>query len=130
MSTTVRPSRALDDSGFSIVETLFAIVIMAIAFLGMAGVQAVSSKAQTLGRNHDVATALVAQALEQAHRTSFPAITSGSSTTDAAGTRYSLARTVSTLGAAKRVEAVASWTDRFGLRTLRMATIVSQVTNP
>ena len=75
MSTTVRPSRALDDSGFSIVETLFAIVIMAIAFLGMAGVQAVSSKAQTLGRNHDVATALVAQALEQAHRTSFPAIT-------------------------------------------------------
>ena len=122
--------RRLDERGMTIVETMFAIVIMAVAFLGMAGVQAVSSKAQTLGRNTDVASSLVAQALEQAHRASFASLVSGTSTTDAGGVRFSLARTVSSLGTAKRVEAVASWTDRFGARTLRMATIVSQVTNP
>ncbi len=113
-----------------IVETMFAIVIMAVAFLGMAGVQAVSSKAQTLGRNTDVASSLVAQALEQAHRTPFASIVAGTTTTDAGGIRFNLAKTVSSLGTAKRIEAVATWTDRFGARTLKMATIVSQVTNP
>lgn len=113
-----------------IVETMFAIVIMAVAFLGMAGVQAVSSRAQSLGRNTDLASSLVAQALEQARRTPFASIASGTTTTDLGGVRFSLAKTVASLGTSKRVEAVASWTDRFGARTLRMATIVSQVTNP
>lgn len=119
-----------DQRGMGIVETMFAIAIMAVAFLGMAGVQAVSSKAQTLGRNTDVATSLVAQALEQMHRMPFAAIASGTTTTDAGGIRFNLAKTVSSLGTAKRIEAVATWNDRFGARTLRMATIVSQVTNP
>lgn len=123
--------RLLDERGMGIVETMFAIVIMAIAFLGMAGVQAVSSKAQTLGRNTDVAMSLVARTLEQAHRTPFASIASETTTASSGGVSFALAKTVSSIGvAAKRVETVASWTDRFGARTLRMATIVSQVTSP
>jgi Tfp pilus assembly protein PilV len=60
-----------NESGLTIVETMAAIVILAVAFLGMAGVQAVSSRAQTLGKNQGLATYVANQQLEKMRAKAF-----------------------------------------------------------
>ena len=117
-------------SGLTIVETMFAIVLMAIAFLGMAGVQAVSSKAQSLGKNHGLATYVANQQLEQMRRSTFAQVVASSSTQTVEGTTFTVARTVSGAGSNKRVEVKVDWNDRFGARSVVYATVISEVTNP
>ena len=63
--TRSRRMRAREDErGFTIVETMVAIGIMAVAFLGLAGVHAVSSRAQSLGQNQGLARFVADQKLE------------------------------------------------------------------
>lgn len=118
------------ERGLGIVETMIAITIMAIAFLGMAGVHAVSGRAQALGRNQGLAADLVASDLETMRRTPLGSIAASTRSTTLSGISFALARTVTPLSGAKRVEVTASWSDRFGPRSMRMATVVSGVTNP
>lgn len=130
-SLAARPRAAWrDERGLTIIETLVATVILAVAFLGMAEVQAVSSKAQSLGKNQTIAASIANRELELMRRSSFAEVVAGSSSTTAEGVAFSVARAVSAAGANKRVEVTTSWTDRFGPRTLRVTTVVSQVTNP
>jgi Tfp pilus assembly protein PilV len=114
----------------TIIETLFAIVVLAVAFLGMAGVQAVSSKAQTMGKNLSLATYVANQELELMRRSSFDKVVDGSALPTIEGVQFSVTRTVTTVGSNKRVEVLTQWTDRFGPQTVRLATVVSEVTNP
>jgi Tfp pilus assembly protein PilV len=118
------------EGGLSIIETLFAIVVIAIAFLGMAGVQAISSRAHSLGKNQGVATYVANQQLELMRRTSFAEVAAATDTTTIEGVGFNVVRTVDTVGSNKRVTVVTSWTDRFGPRSVQLVTVVSQVTNP
>lgn len=119
-----------DESGMTIVETMIAVSIMAVAFLGMAGVHAVAGRAQTFGRSQGLAANLVSSDLEVMRRTPLGAITSASSSATRSGVAFALVRNVTALGSSKRVEVTASWSDRFGPHRVRMATVVSGVTNP
>jgi Tfp pilus assembly protein PilV len=129
--TRARPPRLRGECGLTIIETLFAIVLLAVAFLGMAGVQAISSKAQTLGKNQGLATYVANQELERARLTRFSQIETGTPpATTLEGVTFNTQRTVAAVGSNKRVEVVTTWTDRFGPRQVRLATVVSEVTNP
>lgn len=119
-----------DERGLSIVETMFAIVVIAIAFLGMAGVQAVSSKAHTLGKNQSLATYVANQQLELMRRSPFAEVVDSSASTVVEGVPFSVTRTVTTVGSNRRVFVETTWTDRFGPQRVQLTTVVSQVTNP
>ena len=123
--------RALrDQRGFTIVETMVAIGIMAVAFLGMASVHAISARAQSLGQNEGLARFVADQQLELMRRTAVGAIQSYTGSTTVQGVSFGITRTVSNVTMGKKVVVTTTWTDRFGPRSLTLTTIVSQVTNP
>jgi prepilin-type N-terminal cleavage/methylation domain-containing protein len=120
-----------DQRGFTIIETMAAILILAVAFLGFAGTHAISSRAQSLGENLNLATNVIDQRLALMHRQTYAGITSGSATsTTMEGIPFSYTRTVTDVGNGKRVSVSVTWTDRQGNHTMTLATVVSQVTNP
>jgi Tfp pilus assembly protein PilV len=124
------PERLRDARGFTIIETMAAALILAVAFLGLAGTHAVSSRAQSLGKNHGLATFVADRQLELMRRTNFAGISAFNGSQVVEGVTFNIARTVTTVGLAKRVAVTTTWTDRFGPRSLTMTTLVSQVTNP
>lgn len=127
----VRRKRApRDQRGFTIVETMVAIGIMAVAFLGMASVHAISARAQSLGQNEGLARFVADQQLELMRRTAVGAIQSYTGSTTVQGVNFGITRTVSNVTMGKKVVVTTTWTDRFGPRSLTLTTIVSQVTNP
>ena len=119
-----------DERGFTIVETMVAIGIMAVAFLGMASVHAISARAQSLGQNEGLARFVADQQLELMRRTAVGAIQSYTGSTTVQGVNFGITRTVSNVTMGKKVVVTTTWTDRFGPRSLTLTTIVSQVTNP
>ena len=127
----VRRKRApRDERGFTIVETMVAIGIMAVAFLGMASVHAISARAQSLGQNEGLARFVADQQLELMRRTAVGAIQSYTGSTTVQCVSFGITRTVSNVTMGKKVVVTTTWTDRFGPRSLTLTTIVSQVTNP
>ena len=127
----VRRKRASrDQRGFTIVETMVAIGIMAVAFLGMASVHAISARAQSLGQNEGLARFVADQQLELMRRTAVGAIQSYTGSTTVQCVSFGITRTVSNVTMGKKVVVTTTWTDRFGPRSLTLTTIVSQVTNP
>jgi len=120
-----------DQRGFTIIETMASILIIAVAFLGFVGTHAISSRAQSMGENLNLATNVIDQQLELMHRQSYAGITSASSTaTTVEGIPFTYTRTVTDVGNGKRVSVAATWTDRQGNHSLTLTTVVSQVTNP
>lgn len=130
MSTTRRRARLDDQRGFTIVETLVAIGIMAVAFLGMAGVHTISSRAQSLGQNQGLARFVADQQLELMRRKPINQIDAYTGSTTVQGVTFGIQRTVTNVTMGRKVTVKATWTDRFGPRSLTLTTIVSQVTNP
>jgi prepilin-type N-terminal cleavage/methylation domain-containing protein len=126
--------RLRDQRGFTIVETMVAIGIMAVAFLGMASVHAISARAQSLGQNEGLARFVADQKLENARRTAIAQIGAPgdpcTGSTIVQGVTFSSVCTVSNVTMGKKVSITTSWTDRMGARSLTLTTIVSQVTNP
>jgi|GEM_PF-1408258 len=118
------------ERGFTIVETMVAIGIMAVAFLGMASVHAISSRAQALGQNEGLARFVADQQLELMRRTPVGAIGAFTGTTTVQGVTFGVNRTVANVTMGRKVTVTTTWTDRFGPRSLTLTTIVSQVTNP
>lgn len=134
-SRRTRPAAAgrqalLSQRGFTLIEVMCATGILAVSFLAMAGVHAVSSKAQTLGKSQGLATYVANQQLELMRRSTFANVVSSTSNATADGVQFTVTRTVTAIGSNKRVEVVSAWTDRFGPQTVRLVTMVSQVTNP
>jgi prepilin-type N-terminal cleavage/methylation domain-containing protein len=125
-----RMPSARDTRGFTIVETMVAIAIMSVAFLGLAGVHAVSSRAQSLGQNQGLARFVTDQQLELMRRSPIASVTAYTGTTVVQGVSFGIARTVTNVPMGRKVTVTTTWTDRFGPRQLTISTIVSQVTNP
>lgn len=109
---------------------MVAIVVMAVAFVGLAGVHAVSIRAQSLGQNQGLARFVADQQLELMRRSSIANVTDYTGTTTVQGVTFAITRTTSNVTLGKKVIVTARWTDRFGPRALTLTTIVSQVTNP
>lgn len=122
--------RLADERGFTIVETMVAIAIIAVAFMGLAGVQAISSRAQSLGQNQGLARFVADQELELMRRSDLDNVVASSSVDTVQGVTFNVDRQVANVPMGRRVSVTVTWTDRFGPQTLSLTTIVSQVTNP
>jgi len=109
---------------------MVAIAVIGVGFLGLAGVHAISSRAQALGKNQGLARFVTDQQLENMRRMPFANITTGSSSTSIEGVTFSVNRTVANVPTGRRVTVTTTWTDRFGPHSMNFTTIVSQVTNP
>src|SRR5205085_7574508 len=111
--------------GFTIVETMVAIAIMSVAFLGLAGVHAASTRAQSLGQNQGLARFVADQQLELMRRSPIANVTDYSGTTVVQRVTFSITRTVANVTMGRKVTVRTAWTDRFGARQLTLTTIVS-----
>jgi prepilin-type N-terminal cleavage/methylation domain-containing protein len=121
---------ARDARGFTIVETMVGIAIMAVAFLGLAGVHAASSRAQSLGQNQGLARFVADQQLELMRRSPVASVVDYSGTTTVQGVTFGIQRTTAAVATGKKVTVTARWAERLGPHQLTLSTIISQVTNP
>ena len=126
---TVRTSLR-DERGFTIVETMAATLIMAVAFLGLAGVHTISTRAQSLGNNQGLATFIANDQIEQMRRSSFAEVVTDAKVIDAQGVSFTVARYITNANQAKRVTVLVVWNERTGVQQLSHETLVSRVTNP
>lgn len=122
--------RLRSEAGFTIIETMAATLIMAIAFLGLAGVHTLSSRAQSLGNNQGLATFLANEQIELMRRSDFADVVSVVESTEIEGVDFAVVRLVTNSDLSKRVLVVVAWNERMGFRTLTQTSLVSQVTNP
>ncbi len=116
------------EDGFTLIETLVAMFLIATAFLGLASVHMVSAKAQSLGNNLGMATNLADQRIEESLRTSFDSIVTTWEVEEREGVSFSVVRIVSDLGVAKKIDILVLWNERLGLRSITFTSLVSQVT--
>lgn len=119
-----------DERGFTIVETMAATLIIAIAFLGLAGVHALSSRAQSLGNHQGHAALLVGEEIERMRRSTFDAVVGGSSSKVVDGQSFQILRTVTDVDGARHVAVQVSWEERLGSKSVTGSSLVSLVTNP
>lgn len=118
------------EQGFTIIETLVAMLIIAVAFLGLAGVHILSTKAQSLGNNQGIASFLANEQIEEMRRSSFADITTLVETVTKEGVSFVVIRVVSEVDLAKRVDVAVVWTARLGVRSITISSLISSVTNP
>ena len=123
-------ARLSNQQGFTIVETMAATLIMAVAFLGLAGVHAVSSGAQSLGNNQGLATFIANEQIEKMRRGSFAEVVTSAEMVDVQGVSFTVARIVENSNLSKRVSVLVVWSERAGVQQLMHETLVSSVTNP
>lgn len=122
--------RLHDQRGFTIIETMAATLIMAIAFLGLAGVHTLSSRAQSLGNNQGLATFIANEQIELMRRSAFSDVVTAVDVVEMEGEQFAVGRMVTDSDLSKRVEVLVIWNGRMGVRTLTQTSLVSQVTNP
>jgi prepilin-type N-terminal cleavage/methylation domain-containing protein len=122
--------RLVSERGFTIIETLVAMMILSISFLGFAGVHILSSKAQSLGNNQGIATFLGNRELEEMRRTAFAEISTTFYVKEREGLSFVVVRIIEELGLTKKVDVSVVWNSRLGLRTITLSSLISQVTNP
>ena len=125
MSTMARDFR-----GFTIIETMVATLILAVAFLGLTTVHAMSSRAQTLGATEGAAATLASEQIELMRRSTWANLQAATLDRTIDGVSYHIVRTVSDVPTARRIDVTVTWNTRLGTRTATAQTIVSQVTNP
>lgn len=107
-----------------------ATLIMAVAFLGLAGVHTLSSRAQSLGQNQGLATFIANEQIELMRRSDFANVTSSVTSVEMEGENFSVVRLVTNSDFSKRVSVVVFWAGRMGVRAVTQESLVSQVTNP
>ena len=122
--------RLRDQRGFTIIETMAATLIMAIAFLGLAGVHTLSSRAQSLGNNQGLATFIANEQIELMRRSAFSDVVTAVDVVEMEGESFAVGRIVTDSDLSKRVVVLVVWNGRMGVRTLTQTSLVSQVTNP
>ncbi len=123
-------ARIRDERGFTIIETMAATLIMAIAFLGLAGVHTLSSRAQSLGNNQGLATFIANEQIELMRRSAFSDVVSDVDNVEMEGENFLVVRIVTNSDLSKRVGVAVFWTGRMGMRSVIQSSLVSQVTNP
>lgn len=122
--------RLRDERGFTIVETMAATLIMAVAFLGLAGVHTLSSRAQSLGANQGLATYIANEQIEMMRRSAFSNVVSTVDSAELEGENFTIVRIVTNSDLSKRVAVTVVWVGRMGVRTVQQTSLVSRVTNP
>jgi type IV pilus assembly protein PilV len=108
---------------------MFALAIMSVGLLALAGLQITALRGNTLSRSMTTAVSLAEQSIEQLKNTPYTDIESESTTqVTASHLRFTREVTVTTgpLPNTKSVSVLVSWQDRAKTHTLPIATIIGQ----
>ena len=119
--------RSKKSKGFSLIEVLIALVILAVALLALAGLMVQSTSSNSWGSHLTEASTFAQDKLEELRMTTWPHLTSDSdSRTGSTGTTYTRTWTIATnaAGNLRTVNISISWTDN----TNHTITILSAIT--
>lgn len=115
--------------GFSLIEVVIAITILAIGCLGMAAFTATATRGNSDSGNRTRADQLVAQKIEALESESYTAVATGSDTIDIDGVEFTRAWTVSAndpVAGVKRIDVAATWSDRGTERQISTTTLIGR----
>ncbi|KMP11570.1 hypothetical protein UR09_02935 [Candidatus Nitromaritima sp. SCGC AAA799-A02] len=116
--------------GFTLIEILIAVVVIAVSFAAIATVVASSIRGAQHSKHVTGAVTLIQDKLEGFKNTSYAAITSGNEANiDAEGNvpgPYSRTWTVTTVGSAKEITVVVTWPFNGLTKTRSMTTVISE----
>lgn len=119
--------------GFSLIEVLIALVILAIALLGLAGLMVTTTKNNSFGNHMTEAATFAQDKLEELRVTPWDNVAMGADTVVSTGINYSRNWTVSTLpnpspppvDFLKTVSITVSWNDGIN-RSVRILSLISE----
>ena len=117
------------NAGFTLVESLLTLAIMAMSLLALAELQITALRGNTLARSMTTAVSLAEQRLEQLKNTSYANIQAEAATqVTAANLQFTRQVTVTNgpLPNTKSVSVLVSWQDRAKTHTLPLATIIGE----
>ena len=108
-------SKRAGEDGFTLLEMLIAVIIMAVGLLGMAALQGTAMMGNTFGGMNTDATALVMDKIEEYRHTPYRNIAEGTTTESNLGTANQYTRTTSVqfhtpINDVKTVTVTVSWT--------------------
>jgi prepilin-type N-terminal cleavage/methylation domain-containing protein len=123
------PSSIGPNAGFTLVESMLTLAIMAVTLLALAGLQITALRGNDLSRRMTTAVSIAEQSLEQLKNTPYTNIqTEAASEVTASNLHFTRQVTVTNgpLPNTKRVSVLVSWQDQSQTHTLPLATIIGQ----
>lgn len=115
----------MNNKGFSLIEVLVGLVILAIGLLAIAGMQITSIRGNYFSSSLTQATILAQDRMEKLKNLPYPSLSSGSDTETVSGTIFTMQWTVvpdSPADTWKTVTVTVKWTDRVD-REIKLTTI-------
>ncbi|AOY58045.1 MULTISPECIES: type IV pilus modification PilV family protein [Desulfococcus] len=110
------------EGGFTLLEILFAVVILSAGLLGVAAMQVTAIHGNGYGMKLTEATDRIVTRMEAVKKMPYPSIQSEDEETDAEGfTRRTIVQTDTPLSGVKTVEVEVSWNDRQGTQNHRFS---------
>ena len=118
---------SMKSKGFSLIEVLIALVILSIAFLGLAGLMVQTTKNNSFGGRMTEAATFAQDKLEELRAVSWVTITPGSDrkTGSAIGTDYARNWNVATNGNLKTITININWNDKTN-HSISLLSVITQ----
>jgi len=111
-----------DEGGFTLLEILFAVVILAMGLLGVAAMQVTAIHGNGYGMKLTEATDRIASRMEAVKKIPYPSIQSEDEETDAEGfTRRTIVQADTPRSGVKTVEVEVSWNDEQGVQNHKVS---------
>ena len=124
------PQPICPNAGFTLIESMVALVILSITLLALAGLQVTALRGNTLSRSMTTAVSIAEQKIEQLKNTPFANVQSESSTqVTVANRNFTRQVTVtndSPLLNTKTVSVLVTWQDKAKTHTVPLTTIIAQ----
>jgi type IV pilus modification protein PilV len=117
----------MKSKGFTLIEVLIALVILSVAFLGLAGLMVQTTKNNSFGGRMTEAATFAQDKLEELRAVSWVTITSGSDrkTGSAIGTDYARNWDVATNGNLKTITITINWNDKAN-HSISLLSVITQ----
>jgi len=107
--------------GFSLIEVMIAVVLLAVGMLAFAGIQIIAVRNMTYSKDYGKANTYAQQKIEEIKAMDWTSVTNGTDTLE--GNRYTRTWAVTTQGDMKTVGVTVSWVDpSHGEKTLTFYT--------
>lgn len=123
----------INQRGFSLLEAVIALSILAIGLLALAGLQVVVTRGNTGSRNQTSAVMLAESKIEELKAAGFSALSSGSDAPTVANQSFSRTWTITTPYAGssnmKQVTVAVTWSDQSGSRSISLDYVMSSSVN-